>query len=550
MKLKNLLALLLALLMALGGASALAAEKEEVVYDEEDIALAKEYTDTLDTSGRTYDEHLVIELASEMLTDGMDYNNGSVASQWFTEHFNYEFDIVAIPDSNANDKVRTMINSGDVPDVLRWNNFDINEITSYIDQGLFYRLLDDWEERWPNIAHAQSLVPVAEALEEKVDGTYGLFRVVMYHYYPGDTIVNHDSVYIREDWANAVGFEIKDAYTASELLEYARLIKEQDPGNVGSNLIPIVSETNYLANLFLKSNYPQFNQIYRDENGEYHWGFSDQETLEGLQLWKTAYDEGLISPEFYVYTETDALNTFCISGVAGAVLNPGSICANVRDGFRDNLGLDDTAWHQAAIIGEDGYYHDYANDNFWGVTYFSADIDEAVFERYMDIVDFMLSDNGADLRCNGMRYIDWDFDENGDRYMLYDTELYSRTSDSNFWPVYTLLGACGDDNGFNPEPVDASEDALFYAQQLNAVYNAKLSRLADDSIVERDWISYGFSSDAQTALTAIDYQTLEANLIVAEGDLEANWQNVIAENAYIVDPAVEELNATFGGAAE
>ena len=54
MKLKNLLALLLALLMALGGASALAAEKEEVVYDEEDIALAKEYTDTLDTSGRTY----------------------------------------------------------------------------------------------------------------------------------------------------------------------------------------------------------------------------------------------------------------------------------------------------------------------------------------------------------------------------------------------------------------------------------------------------------------------------------------------------------------
>ncbi|MFR9256263.1 MAG: hypothetical protein ACLVJ6_12610, partial [Merdibacter sp.] len=181
MKLKNLLALLLALLMALGGASALAAEKEEVVYDEEDIALAKEYTDTLDTSGRTYDEHLVIELASEMLTDGMDYNNGSVASQWFTEHFNYEFDIVAIPDSNANDKVRTMINSGDVPDVLRWNNFDINEITSYIDQGLFYRLPDDWEERWPNIAHAQSLVPVAEALEEKVDGTYGLFRVVMYH---------------------------------------------------------------------------------------------------------------------------------------------------------------------------------------------------------------------------------------------------------------------------------------------------------------------------------------------------------------------------------
>lgn len=161
-----------------------------------------------------------------------------------------------------------------------------------------------------------------------------------------------------------------------------------------------------------------------------------------MKLWKEAYDEGLISPEFYVYSETDAVNTFSISGVAGAVLNPGSVCASVKDGFANDQGLDETAWHQAAMIGEDGYYHDYANDNFWGVTYFSADIDEKVFERYMDIVDFMVSDNGADFRCNGMRYIDWDFNEDGTRSMVYDTSVYRRASDSNFWPVYTLLGAC------------------------------------------------------------------------------------------------------------
>lgn len=549
MKRKNLIAWLVALALLLSG-TALAAEKELVVYSEEDLARAKEYTDTLDTSGKTYDEHLTIELATEMLDATQDYNQGSAGSQWFTEHFNFDFDLVAIPDSNANDKIRTMINSGEVPDVLRWNGFDINEIISYIDQGLFYRLPDDWEERWPNIAHTQSLVPVADALAEKVDGTYGLFRVVMYHYYPGDVVVSHNSIYIREDWANAVGFEIKDAYTPSELLEYARLIKEQDPGQVGANLVPIASDTGYLANLFLGSTYPQYNQIYRTEDGQYHWGFSDPQTLEGLKLWKEAYDEGLISPEFYVYSETDAVNTFSISGVAGAVLNPGSVCAAVKDGFANDQGLDETAWHQAAMIGEDGYYHDYANDNFWGVTYFSADIDEKVFERYMDIVDFMVSDNGADFRCNGMRYIDWDFNEDGTRSMVYDTSVYRRASDSNFWPVYTLLGACGDDNGFNPDPVDASEDALFYANQLNAVYNAKLSRLTDDSIIERDWESYGFSSDVQTALTAIDYRTIMANLVVGEGDLEENWQSIISENAYIIDPALQELNETFNSGAE
>ena len=49
-------------------------------------------------------------------------------------------------------------------------------------------------------------------------------------------------------------------------------------------------------------------------------------------------------------------------------------------------------------------------------------------------------------------------------------------------------------------------------------------------------------------MTAIDYQSLVANLIVAEGDLEENWKKVIEENAYIVQPALDELNETFGQA--
>ena len=67
MKTKKLVALFLSVLMLLSSASALAADKEDVVYKEEDIARAKEYTDTLDTSGKTYDKHLTIEVASEML---------------------------------------------------------------------------------------------------------------------------------------------------------------------------------------------------------------------------------------------------------------------------------------------------------------------------------------------------------------------------------------------------------------------------------------------------------------------------------------------------
>ena len=108
------------------------------------------------------------------------------------------------------------------------------------------------KERWLRHPTHRAWCPWRTRSRRKVDGTYGLFRVVMYHYYPGDVVVSHNSIYIREDWANAVGFEIKDAYTASELLEYARLIKEQDPGQVGANLVPIASDTGYLAEPVLR----------------------------------------------------------------------------------------------------------------------------------------------------------------------------------------------------------------------------------------------------------------------------------------------------------
>ena len=41
-----------------------------------------------------------------------------------------------------------------------------------------------------------------------------------------------------------------------------------------------------------------------------------------------------------------------------------------------------------------------------------------------------------------------------------------------------------------------------------------------------------------------------ANLVVGEGDLEENWQSIISENAYIIDPALQELNETFNSDAE
>jgi putative aldouronate transport system substrate-binding protein len=106
------------------------------------------------------------------------------------------------------------------------------------------------------------------------------------------------------------------------------------------------------------------------------------------------------------------------------------------------------------------------------------------------------------------------------------------------------MSICGDD--FVADSNNVSEFSWLGDKYSKKVYAIKDELVNETSIYPIDKATYGFTSDAQNMMTEIDYKSILANLIVAEGDLEENWKNVIAEYAYIVDPAVAELNELFG----
>ena len=514
--------------------------------DQDAMQKAIEWTNELDTSGKTYDDKVTIQRATEMLVDSRNYIDGDFQTLWWQDHFNFEWDLIALPSSGTNDRVRTLINSGDMPDVLDWTNYDVNEIASYIEQGLFKELPSDWKERWPKLAATQDFCPVAAPFAQRVGGDYVLFRVTFFNNYPGDVIVNHDTVYIRKDWAEAVGFELKDTYSIEEVLEFARLVKEQDPGQLGERLIPIIANTEYMEKAFLGSNHPTFDDMYKGADGQYRWGFADEETLELLKVWKQAYKDGLVAPEFYTYELDDAINNFGVTANCAVLFAAGS-AGTVGDIIEYLEGVDlykevpeDVKVHVAALVGNDGYYHGDEAVNYWGATYFSEDIDDEVFERYMDMMEFHCSADWQFVKTNGFRYLDWDFDENG--------EIYSLGNDTNTresgWPLYHLIAVCGDDATLNPITID--EEDKFLVPYTLKIYSTKLGLLTDDSIAKIDMDAYSLASEKQAAMTNVNLDSIIANLIVSDGDIETEWKAAIAENAYIVDPAVAELNELFG----
>jgi putative aldouronate transport system substrate-binding protein len=98
-----------------------------------------------------------------------------------------------------------------------------------------------------------------------------------------------------------VDFPIKDYYTATELMEYARLIIAKDPGNTGGKVTGLEFPTSYAYMAFVAPNSAYCatgSEFYIGEDGKYQWGPANQETLAGLKLFRQAYDEGLLNPEF------------------------------------------------------------------------------------------------------------------------------------------------------------------------------------------------------------------------------------------------------------
>ena len=135
----------------------------------------------------------------------------------------------------------TWIMAQNMPDVAIYNYGEGThaDASNFVEQGLIRRLPDDWKTRWPGVAKVYGVTSLAPMLEDLYDGTYFIPRARFFYNLPGDPLANHWSLWMRADWIEAVGIEVKNNYSIPEVMEIGRRIKEQDPGSIGAGLIPI-----------------------------------------------------------------------------------------------------------------------------------------------------------------------------------------------------------------------------------------------------------------------------------------------------------------------
>lgn len=551
-KSKKLIAALLASLMVLSTAACSNGENQSSSSQQSGTnSSAAGETSSVETSDTgeegTYDTHVDLSWYKEGITGHEINYDGDAFGQFWQDKFNVTIDLTAatMDDSDWNERLRIWINSGDMPDVAHWG-FNYGELADYAAQDAVYRFPDDWKERWPNVAKTQSYVPGAAVAEEKLGGTYVLFRTIFANHRPSERLSYHALLYMRKDWMEACGVEIKETYSPSELVEIAEKFRDQDPGGLGSQLVPISIRTYDMLKLYPGTDFtPAMDGYYKDENGQFQWAPADERTLESLKKYQNLYTSGLLDPEFYTLTRYEGTEKFYIGGTAGIVLDDGMgymIQSRIEDGLQKNLGLDpDEVLHIAQLVGEDGKYHYREDMNFYGSIIFSPNLTDEEFERAMDILDFCSTEEGQEIINMGFEGEDWELDENGEYVSLLPNEITGNASSilgSKYPSADVFFGGIilGDDFQFvTPNYTKETRDIISHFYDLR-------DELSDETtLLPRDYDLEFYSSRAKTQAN-MDLSEEYAQLILKEGDLETNWRNWVDEKMQLVQPLLDELN--------
>lgn len=264
----------------------------------------------------------VLRLATSLHTE----QKSSIEDLWFFQHlekkFNVKFELEDMG-TDYGERVNQFFLADDLPDLMFVGLSTTDAMTYGVGEGM----LLDWtpylnEEMMPNAMKALADYPEALVASTTPDGAIYSLPYIRGPVYANNTGAFSGSmrVNINKVWLEKVGMEMPT--TLDEFIDVARAFKEQDPGNVGDQLIPIMDGQNKIKDFIWNALgfYGGGNQVYGQnfciKDGQVTLPAYTPEAKEFLQTMKTLFDEGLISPDYFTL-DLDTTRAIVGSGYVG-----------------------------------------------------------------------------------------------------------------------------------------------------------------------------------------------------------------------------------------
>ncbi len=480
----------------------------------------------------TYDTPISFSLSSRNVRANYDWNSDALYKA-ITDKFNVDIDIWAVDAASQDDTGSVWILGGSMPNAQMWAGFNYSTYMSYIEQDLIRALPEGWEAVYPNLYKMIKATGLSDYIN--IDGkTYGIPHAVFANFADMDQIVSHVSIYYRPDWLAKLDMGPWGAsVTIDEFKTYLQGCIDNDLAGTGRTVGLTTNENRLLtyAMMFTGIDFDGFNSTPEG----YAWGPTMEGVTDVIDELRSYYKQGLIDPDYYLLSDTDAMGVF-YSGNAAALIYSGSCSGVVQivDAFKQANDVQDGYANVSMVTLSDNEGVVYAEEttNYWTMTLFNPDTDEVTMDRILTMVDWLCTEEGQLVTQLGIQGVDWDYGEDGELISL--TGQTAITAYPSFYP-FNYLSILSDDFSFVSPAFDPRVQQI-----VSDIYTIKQT-----GIVIPYNFDYAFYNSDAKQIYSVDVVGAASKLLLNDADIQTEWNSFIDQYKLMVNPLLAEMNALF-----
>jgi putative aldouronate transport system substrate-binding protein len=238
---------------------------------------------------------------------------------------NITMKFVPVTRSQEIDKLNILMASNTAPDICF--TYDTNTVYNYVNQGgltdLSTYLKSDGKD-------------LQKYLGSKVL-TYGVFSGKQYVIPAKRILQGMTNAYIRQDWLDKLSLKVPT--TTNELYNYLKLVKEKNPGGLGTKTIPMSVSINTTSDY--ETSYDNVIRSFitkqSDEDSATLPVWKQAGAKEGYRFLNKLYNEGLISPDFALDKDGKKSDSNVANGRVGFVIENSGYIYQPSTGIESSL---------------------------------------------------------------------------------------------------------------------------------------------------------------------------------------------------------------------
>ena len=335
------------------------------------------------------------------------------------ERFNVKINATNYAYEDWDTMVNTAINGNNLTDTIQFNlkayNFG-STYESWVDYGMLKALPDNMS-KWPNLKKMLDGISNIDSL--KIDGKLYGIPIANDINNPQKDFSNFTYVY-RRDWAKKIDEMYPDrepVYREGDVYTWSEFTRLCDAFNTNFKALSGMSQGSVLVDE--EWAFPSVTNFYKDaphcyakdDSGKAIANFAGEKYLAGLEVAKEFVSGKKIYSQDQFNFAANKANQLYLGGQA-AILYDNYSLANyikLRKLFKSSqklVDLDDgTAFLK--IKGPDGKFALEGTENWFSMTMFNADISDKKQEKILDILDYLLTEEGTRLAIYGKEGYDY-----------------------------------------------------------------------------------------------------------------------------------------------